>query len=78
MELSGEDMAAINDYLQKNPQALLQIPNVRTLITASRIQRLKPEDIRTVDNVTPAPSRTWSNTTCRASPACGPSTVLPF
>ena len=54
LEMTGEEVAAINDFIAKNPFALLQIPRVREILTAMRIQRLKPEDIRSLDGDIPA------------------------
>jgi len=49
LEITGDEVAAINDFISKNPFAILQIPRVREILTAMRIQRLKPEDIRSLD-----------------------------
>ena len=54
LQLTGKEGAAINDYVDKNPHALLQIPRVREILTAMRIQRLKPEDIRSLEGDIPA------------------------
>ena len=54
LEVTGEEGAAINDFLAKNPHALLQIPRVREILTAMRIKRLKPEDIRSLNGEIPA------------------------
>lgn len=49
ISLNAEELASINEFLQKHPDQLLQIPQIRHLISASRIQRLKSGDIRTID-----------------------------
>lgn len=54
IQLGPEEMANINNHLQEHPLDILFIPELRNMIAASRIEQLKPEDIRTVDNQTPS------------------------
>ena len=54
VNLGPEALKQINAFLRDNPDQLLQIPEIRTMIAASRIEQLKPEDIRTVNDETPS------------------------
>ena len=54
IQLEPEVMAKINTHLQEHPDQILLIPELRQMIAATRIQKLKPEEIFTVDNQTPS------------------------
>ncbi len=54
IQLGSVELANINNHLKEHPDQILLIPQLRNMIAAARIQQLKPEDIRTVDNNTPS------------------------
>ena len=47
LDFTPEDIQAINAYLQEHPNQLIQIPGIRGTLAKTRIDRLKPEDIKT-------------------------------
>jgi hypothetical protein len=53
VEFTPEDIKAINAYLQLNPNQLIQIPGIRGTLAKERIDRLKPEDIKTFEGLSP-------------------------
>lgn len=54
LEIASDEAAAINQLLAQQPHLVLQIPRIREIITAARIKKLKPGDIRSLDGDIPA------------------------
>ena len=48
VELSPGQVKLMTDYMIQNPVSYFQVPAIRNLIAAARIQELKPEQIRSV------------------------------
>lgn len=46
-EFSTEDIILVQKYIETYPNQTLHIPGLRAALTAARIDRLKPEDIKT-------------------------------
>lgn len=50
LSLTMADFEQIVEFLKRDPEQLLHIPQIRFRIAAARIKRLKKEDIRTLDD----------------------------
>ncbi|MGY8992441.1 MAG: class I SAM-dependent methyltransferase [Rhodospirillales bacterium] len=48
-EFSTEDIILVQKYIETYPNQTLHIPGLRAALTAARIDRLKPEDIKTFE-----------------------------
>jgi len=48
-EFSTEDIILVRKYIETHPNETLHIPGLRAALTAARIDRLKPEDIKTFE-----------------------------